>query len=295
MNIGQRLKNLKYQILQNPSGITFNPRSILTTIRACISSNSLPEDELFFHNGLWKHSNCHGKYNHPKKNVCYRQITKSLEFANNFFKEVSHIFITLGTAYVYQDVNTGLVVNNCHKRPTNEFKKRFLTIDEIEKDLSEMQTIISQFADRDDIQFIITVSPVRHIKDGIIENQRSKSRLIEATHSIVEKHENLSYFPAYEILLDDLRDYRFYDRDKVHPSEEAIDYIYNHFINAYLHSDDTDIRYKISKLNQSLNHRPQFPDTEQHRMFQSTLIDQMNSLMKAYPFISYTEEISKLK
>ena len=295
MNIGQRLKNLKYQILQNPTGITFNPRSILTSIRACISSESLPENELFFHNGLWKHSNCHGKYNHPDKNVCYRQISNSLNMAHQFLKEATHIFITLGTAYVYKDIETGTIVNNCHKRPAEAFEKRLLSINEIENDLNEMRSHISKFTARDDIQFIITVSPVRHIKDGIIENQRSKSRLIEATHSMVEEHDKLSYFPAYELLLDDLRDYRFYNRDMVHPSEEAIDYIFGYFNDIYLHSDDRELRHHISKLNLSLNHKPQFPDTEQHRMLQSTLIEQMYTLMKAYPFISYNEEISKLK
>ena len=295
VNIGQRLKNLKYQILQNPTGITFNPRSILTTIRACISSESLPENELFFHNGLWKHSNCHGKYNHPDKNVCYRQISNSLNLAHQFLMEATHIFITLGTAYVYKDIDTGSIVNNCHKRPADLFNKRLLTIEEIENDLNEMQSLISKYAARDDIQFIITVSPVRHIKDGIVENQRSKSRLIEATHNMVDKYDNVSYFPAYELLLDDLRDYRFYNRDMVHPSEEAIDYIYSFFIDTYLHSDDKDLRHSISKLNLSLSHRPQFPDTEQHRIFQSKLINQMNALMKAYPFISYNEEIANLK
>jgi hypothetical protein len=209
--------------------------------------------------------------------------------------EATHIFITLGTAYVYKDIDTGSIVNNCHKRPADLFNKRLLTIEEIENDLNEMQSLISKYAARDDIQFIITVSPVRHIKDGIVENQRSKSRLIEATHNMVDKYDNVSYFPAYELLLDDLRDYRFYNRDMVHPSEEAIDYIYSFFIDTYLHSDDKDLRHSISKLNLSLSHRPQFPDTEQHRIFQSKLINQMNALMKAYPFIYYNEEIANLK
>jgi len=294
VEIGKKLSKLRFNVLQNPSGITFNPVSILTTIRACTLGNSLPTDDFFLYNGLWRHSDFHGSFNHSDKDTCAFIAQKSINKAHSFINNIPNVVITLGTAYVYEEIKSNHIVNNCHKRPSQEFKKRLLSIEDITKSLKESISLLSE-ASEQQIHYIITVSPVRHIKDGIIENQRSKSRLIEATHTIAEEYDNISYFPAYELLLDDLRDYRFYGRDLVHPSEEAVDYIYDKFQSTYLSDDDAELRQQISQINDGLNHKPLFPNTDDHKAFVVKLISRIERLMKEYPFISYEMELEKLK
>ncbi len=293
VEIGKKLSSLKYNVLQNPAGITFNPKSILTTIRACTSGNSLPEQDFFFHNGLWKNSNFHGSFNHLDRDLCADNANKSISEAYKYISSISQLVITLGSAYIYEDKKTGHVVNNCHKRPPQDFSKRLMTIPEITQDIKDIIDIMSNAAPELK-SCIITVSPVRHVKDGIIENQRSKSRLIEATHTIIDHNSKVSYFPAYELLLDDLRDYRFYNRDLVHPSEEAVDYIYEKFENAYLDNKDAALRRRIDKINKRLSHRTQFPNTESHKTFINQSIELMESAMKDYPWLSFENEIAHL-
>jgi hypothetical protein len=294
VEIGNKLLHLKYNVLQNPSGITFNPFSILTIVRACTLGVSLPKDDFFLHNDLWRHSDFHGSYNHPDKDTCIFNAQDSVDKAHTFISSITNVVITLGTAYVYEEKNSGHIVNNCHKRPSQDFNKRLLTTDEITRYLEESIKLIVE-ASEHKIQFILTISPVRHIKDGIIENQRSKARLIEATHRLQENYEEVSYFPAYELLLDDLRDYRFYGRDMVHPSNEAIDYIYDKFQSAYLSDSDRELRQQITQINNSLNHRPLFVNTDKHKSFVTQLIIRLEKVMSDYPHVSYDAEIEKLK
>ena len=294
VEIGDKLSKLKYNLLQNPFGITFNPFSILTSIRACILGDSLPTKDFFFHNNLWRHSDFHGSYSHPDKKSCIHRANESIVKAHSFISNISKVVITLGTAYVYEEINSGHIVNNCHKRPTQDFSKRLLSTDEIIKTLKESINLLDQ-SSTNSINYIFTISPVRHIKDGIIENQRSKARLIEAIHTTVEAYDNVSYFPAYEYLLDDLRDYRFYGRDLVHPSKEAVDYIYEKFEDTYLSENDHELRQQIIQINQSLNHRPQFPDTEEHKAFINKLINRIEKLTSENPLISFDTELEELK
>ena len=294
VEIAQKLSNIKYNVLQNPAGITFNPKSILTTIRACTSGKSLLEKDFFFHNGLWKNSDFHGSYNNPDKSICRQNADKSLSIAHEFINSITHLVITLGSAYVYYDTKSGKPVNNCHKRPSQEFSKRLLTVEEIIQDIGESIDLCRKRSDHS-LRSIITVSPVRHIKDGIIENQRSKARLIEATHAIIDKNSDVEYFPAYELLLDDLRDYRFFGKDLVHPSVEAVDYIYDKFDYAYLDTQDAALRNKLNGICRSLTHKSQFPTTEEHQVFMKQLIIKIEAIMDDYPFIDLNYELLDLK
>jgi len=294
VSIGQKLANLKYNIVQNPAGITFNPVSILSTIRACISGNSLPEDKLFLHNGLWSHPDFHGSYNHPDKLTYTSNAKSSLHVASDQLKNVNYIFITIGTAYVFEDIETGTIVNNCHKRPASHFRRRLLDIEEIAKALTSSILLIDGYSNQS-VHYIITVSPVRHIRDGLEENLRSKSRLIEAVHKTVEAQKNAFYFPSYEIMIDDLRDYRFYRPDMIHPSNLAVDYIYEKFSDMWLDPTQTYIREAVSDIYKGLNHKPLFPDSEAHGKFLSALSNKMKDLQSQHIHIDYTTELQDIQ
>jgi len=294
VSIGQKLANLKYNIVQNPAGITFNPVSILSTIRACISGNSLPENKLFLHNGLWSHPDFHGSYNHPDKLTYTSNANSSLHVASDQLKKVNFVFITIGTAYVFEDIETDTIVNNCHKKPASHFRRRLLDIEEIEKTLYSSIQLIDEYSDQS-VHYIITVSPVRHVRDGLQENLRSKSRLIEAVHKTVESHKNASYFPSYEIMIDDLRDYRFYKPDMIHPSDLAVDYIYEKFSDMWLDPTQSHLREAVSDIYKSLNHSPLFPDSEAHAKFKSALSKKMENLQSQHSHIDYTTELQDIQ
>ena len=278
-NIGQKLAYFKFKEHTNPYGILFNPIAIETTIRECIQKKIYTKNDLFFHNERWHSFQHHSDFSDENPDTILKNINASILEANENLKKASHIIITLGTAWVYEQKSNGIVVANCHKVPQKQFSKKIIPVTGIVQSLQNIQKIISETNPSSTI--IFTVSPVRHLKDGMIENSQSKAHLLAAIHETIQQ-QNSFYFPSYEIMLDDLRDYRFFKRDMLHPNEIAIDYIWEAFKKTWIHSSTEEILKTINTIQKGLTHRPFNPNSEAHQKFLIQLQLKMDTLQKKY-------------
>jgi hypothetical protein len=227
------------QSLNNPFGTIFNPYSVFQAIQQVYDAKEYKENDLILANenyiSLDHHSSFDSRYAHKS----LEKINQNIEEANQFLQNTSFVIITFGTSYIYEFLPKNKLVANCHKIPQKFFEKRFLTHQELIESINKIIEILKDIC-KNDVQILFTVSPVRHTKDGIVENQLSKSKLINAIHESISGKENCQYLPVYEILMDDLRDYRFYKDDLIHPNSQAVQYIWEKFGNAYF-SDETKV------------------------------------------------------
>jgi hypothetical protein len=272
-NIGDKLTYYKLNNLINPFGILFHPKAIENLIVASLENRFITEDDLVFHNERWHCFDVHSDFSGSDKNLMLANINSAIKQTKNYIETASHIVLTLGTAWVYRYNITNNLVANCHKIPQKEFQKNLLPIDEIVKSLSNIIVKIKAFNPKATI--IFTVSPIRHLKDGFIENQLSKAHLLSAIHQI-----NAPYFPAYEILMDDLRDYRFYAKDMIHPNEIAIDYIWQKFMETWINPSENDTMEQINQIQKGLAHRPFDENSENHQLFLKKLHQKITDLEK---------------
>lgn len=286
VEIGQILNELKYPILINPAGITFNPASIYYTLKRVFVADPLPEQELFLTQGHWAHYDFHSIFNQESAQKYIEKTNNSLKEAFKEIKKTNVIILTLGTAFVFRLKSNGHIVNNCHKMPNDLFLREQLSSKEILSYLNMSKELLDTNL-KNDYHLILTLSPVRHIRDGLVENQKSKAHCLVAIHQFVDAHENAHYFPSYEIVLDDLRDYRFYKRDLIHPTKLAVEYVFNQFEKALLFEEETPLRERIRGINQSLNHRPFNPNSDSHLKFIRKLNGDIESLNKEYPNLSF--------
>jgi hypothetical protein len=286
-NIGNYLKDLKFQITINPTGIIYNPVSICECIGFLLKGKQMEANDLGFYNDTWFSFMHHSRYSDPDKNVCLNKMNEDLKMASGFLQQADFLFITLGSAFIYTHNESKEVVANCHKFPASTFSKSILNAKSIvscfEKTLNDLGKV------NPNVRTIFTVSPVRHWNDGAIENQHSKSVLITAIHELILKHKNCSYFPAYELMMDDLRDYRFYAEDMLHPNNTAIEYIRDKFIKTFVEKDAENIMDQIQKLLQARNHRPFRAQTTTHINFKKKQLDQIKDLKRKFPFLDMTE------
>ena len=285
-NIAQKLTTLKYNVIQNPCGVTFNPASIFSTIKSIIRPDTLLQDSFVLHNGLWSHTNCHGSYNNPDKNVVYSSIKASLQSAHQALPHISKVFLTIGTSHVFRENTSGDIVNNCHKRPASDFTPEILSVETIISLLNDSLDLLQNYNEKS-IEFVLTVSPIRHIKNGIIEDKVNKSRCLLAVHDIVNGRSDAHYFPAYEVMMDDLRDYRYYADDLIHPSDVAINYIFGQFKEVLLDKNDEALRQRIHNIVTRQNHRPLFPDTKAHQTFIAKLEADITQLKEEHPKLRF--------
>lgn len=229
-NIGEKLRKHKFSTLENPNGILFNPISVAEAMNTYIENRQIHESDIFRHNETWHSWKHHSRFSGITANDCVAKINTSTDRAHNYLKHADHLLITLGSAWVYTltdkaaNAKPGEVAANNHKAPADWFAKRLLTAQETTEVLDHMLSRLLLF--NPGLHIIFTISPVRHLREGVIENNRSKAVLIQAVHSLVEKYEALYYFPAYELVIDDLRDYRFYSEDLVHPNYQATQYVW---------------------------------------------------------------------
>lgn len=270
-SIGDKLISNKFQALSNPFGTIYSPQAIFKILSGNIDSNSITENQ-----GVWYHWDTHGAVSALSQEELKSTVTGTQQALQENLKKTKWLIITFGSAYAYRLVFGGQLVANCHKAPSSQFDKELLTSKAIQEEFENMYHLIKKL--NPDLRVILTVSPVRHVKDGLAENNRSKGRLLEATHSIVEKFDSCSYFPAYEIQLDELRDYRFYAKDKLHPSQEAIDYIWAKFSKTYFDNHTTSFLEKWANISSAIAHRPFHPETNQHQTFLQKAIDELRSL-----------------
>jgi len=280
-NIGNIMAENRFPVLINPHGVLYNPFSIATSLKQILANSPINENELFFLNDLWHSFMHHGRFSQPDAAETVRLINEATNRAHQFIQKCRFIVITLGTAMVYEHKETGRIVANCHKFPSQTFNRYRLNIEEITTELKE--SIISLRWLNPKIHVILSVSPIRHLKDGAHGNQLSKSTLLLAVDRLTDLFENISYFPAYEIMMDELRDYRFYDAGMTHPSDTAIKYIWKRFSETYLTNDARSFALEAGKIAKARHHRPSNTNTPAYRDFLFKALEATNSLSQRYP------------
>jgi GSCFA family len=284
-NIGGKLDYFKLQNWQNPFGIVFNPISIQNLVVRALNSGPFERKDVFNHNGIWSSFEVHSSHSSFHENELLDQLNNVLESFRNQLSTASHIIITLGSSWIYRSKETQEVVANCHKVPQTNFYKELLSIDEIVRSLSIIVDEIKKV--NPTVALIFTISPVRHIKDGIVENAISKAHLIAAVHQALLEADSCHYFPSYELMMDELRDYRFYADDMIHPSELAIQYIWEKFKQVWVLPETEDLLNEIDGIQKGLAHRPFHPESEAHLAFVSSLKQRMMKLQEKIPQLSF--------
>ncbi|MEO9005154.1 MAG: GSCFA domain-containing protein [Ginsengibacter sp.] len=286
--IGNKMSGLKFNILQNPNGILYDPLSISEALTSYIDNKPIIDNDLFELNGLWHSWKHHSVFSGLKKGEVLSKLNQSQSAANRFLANANLLIITLGTSYQYHLKQNDQPVANCHKAPSSFFRKILLAIDEITFALLEVLDKIKIFNPH--VKIIFTISPVKHVKDGLIENNRSKSRLIEAAHTVIKNKENCFYFPSYELVTDVLRDYRFYKSDLVHPNEIAINFVFEKFCDSLLDDANRKTLEKIQNIMSAVNHRPFLKESDAHQKFIQAQLLNIQKIEKEYPFIDLSVE-----
>ncbi|MFT4062259.1 MAG: GSCFA domain-containing protein [Edaphocola sp.] len=282
-HIAQNLRTGGMQVSANPNGIQFNPNSMAACLRNCMEGTLPTEDQLFLHQELWRHWQFHSAYCHTDKLAALQGMQESVRAAQSFLKEAQWLLVTFGSSFQYfyrQDEGDMLPVANCHKVPGQKFDKRMLSVADMHQQWSQVMAQLKSF--NPNIKIIFTVSPVRHLRDGLVANNQSKARLIELTHQLVAEHPYSAYFPAYELVVDVLRDYRFFEPDKAHPSEDAVRYVWRAFQESCIDDASIGIIKQFKALHDALAHRPRFADTEAHRIFLERNRKKMEDLKARY-------------
>ncbi|SED18382.1 GSCFA family protein [Tenacibaculum sp. MAR_2009_124] len=284
-NIGNKLSYFKFQTVQNPFGILFQPKAIENLVLDAINQKVYKENDILFHNEQWHSFNAHSKLSSPTKERLLDNLNEAITLTQNSLNNASHIIVTLGTAWVYRFIEKDQLVANCHKVPQKKFLKEILSINEIKESLDALTSLIR--SENSKTSIIFTLSPVRHLKDGFIENQRSKAHLLSAIHKVVDERKNIHYFPSYEIMMDELRDYRFYKEDMIHPNNVAINYIWERFKNVWI-SEDTQATMKtVDTIQKGLAHKPFNPESDQHKVFLKKLSDKLKNIQQHFPSIKF--------
>ena len=283
--IGDKMQSAKFNSISNPFGTVYNPHSIFKILSGKIDHNDTVESD-----GVNYHWDAHGEISAIKLDDLKKLTKQKVYESYQFVQKAQWLVITFGTAWVYRNRKSGEIVANCHKVPDNEFYKELLTIEEIADSFRSFKRDLT--STNPYINIVFTVSPVRHTKDGIVENNRSKARLIESIHDMVDRFENVAYFPAYEIMYDELRDYRYYKRDLVHPSPMAVDYIWDKFCETYFDDETRTYLGRWNKIQDSLNHRPFQPKSKSHQAFLKATLKNLESLSKK---VDVKEEIKVIK
>lgn len=291
-NIGNLLIKHKFQVCLNPFGILFNPLSIENGLRKLAENAKFNKNDLLLFEENWLSLHHHSRFTFVDQEECLTTINTAIERGHEFLKTASTIVLTLGTAYYYFHKEEQIPVANCHKIPQKAFEKRFLNLEDSLQSLENSIALIQKINPQ--AQIVLTLSPVRHWKDGLYQNQKSKATLYLAIQEMVEKHQ-VNYFPAYELLLDDLRDYRFYKSDMLHPNETAVQYIWEKFQTTYFSPQTQELSEEIQKIQKSIHHRPRFPNSSQHLKFQLNLLNKMELLEKNHPYLEFKAEKQLLK
>lgn len=288
-NMGNKLQQAKFQVLFNPTGIVFDPLSVAKHLEDFATNKQYSADELFQHNELWFSWYHHSDFSTIDNIQTQKRINDALQQTHTYLQSTAHVFITLGTAFSYQLKDENIPVANCHKVPQSRFDKKLLSVTEITEALQKGIAAVRKL--NPDVEVVFTVSPVKHIRDGIIENNRSKARLIESVHRLTGTISHCSYFPAYELVTDVLRDYRFYATDMAHPNEQAIEFVFNHFCETYFSKETQQLMRQVQQIVTAKNHRSLHPDTLAHQQFMKLFLEKTTALKMTLPMLDWEEEI----
>ena len=286
--MGILLDENKFQTNRNPFGIVFNPFSIMNALERMLNGRPYVKEELLPSGDLWASLDHHSSFDHEDPDATLDRINTALRTGTERLRASSVLFITLGSAWVYDHNASGRTVANCHRIPGNAFTKRLLTQQEVHLILRHIPSFLASKGL--DLKIIFTVSPVRHWKDGAIENQRSKAQLLSAVHQVVEEFDQCFYFSAYEIMMDDLRDYRFYGSDMLHPNPQAIAYIWERFQLAFFNDETRIICQELKGVIQAASHRPVDPESNSFQRFIRKQVEIIDVLKERYPAVDLSEE-----
>lgn len=290
-NIGSKLKEYHFHNVINPFGILYNPESIAQSIELLIKNKSFTKNELLKHNGIYYSFYHHSRFSNSDAEKCLSSINNEINNAHLHLKKCNILLITFGTSWVYKLNQSNQIISNCHKLPAKYFTRFKLNMHDIVKRFTELFENMHNI--NPNLKIVFTVSPVRHLKDGAAENQLSKATLILAIHQLVNQFSHCSYFPSYEIMIDDLRDYRFYNEDMMHPSAVAVNYIWNRFVDSLVKPQSITIMKEVDTINQALKHRPFQPESEAHQKFISNTLLKIEKIEKKY-LLDFKEEKQKL-
>ncbi|MFD0835350.1 GSCFA domain-containing protein [Mariniflexile aquimaris] len=289
-NMGDKLSYFKFRNLQNPFGILFQPKAIESLILNAIELKEYSEKDIFFFNEQWHCFEAHSKLSSPSKVELLQNLNQQVKSTNQQIQQSSHVIITLGTAWAYRFIESKSLVGNCHKVPQKQFSKELLSVEEIAASLQNIVSLIQNVNSK--VSIIFTVSPVRHIKDGFVENTRSKSHLIAAIHQFLNQKtlsadQQSFYFPSYEIVMDELRDYRFFAEDMVHPNQLAVNYIWEKFQEVWIAADAIKTMLLVEEVQKGLQHKPFNPNSEAHKKFTQNLQHKIMQLQAYFPHIVF--------
>jgi hypothetical protein len=286
VNMSEKLDYFKFQNSCNPFGILFQPLAIEKLIAFAVAQKVFTETDVFFYNERWHCYDAHSELSNSDPIELVNDLNTIIQSTWKQLSEATDVIITYGTAWVYRNIESEAIVANCHKVPQKQFKKELLSVEEIQKSIGNTLELIHSVNPNCNIVF--TVSPVRHIKDGFVENQWSKSNLIAALHQTINcQLSNSYYFPSYEIMMDELRDYRFYAEDMLHPSQVAIDYIWKRFKETNISESALSTMEEVEAIQKSLSHKPFNPNSESHQKFEVKLKDKIGTLVSQYSFMKF--------
>lgn len=289
-NMSERLMQHKFNILANPNGILFNPLSVADSINGYIEHKQYTPGDLFQLNELWNSWDHHTRFSDIDQNAALARINDSQARAADFIRSANWLVITLGSAFQYYLKDSNRPVANNHRAPSQWFDKRLLNIDVIVDALSGMIKNLKNT--NPGVHILFTISPVRHIRDGVVDNNRSKARLIESVHELCSRFDNAHYFPAYELVIDILRDYRFYDIDFVHPNYLATTVVWEHFVKSCISPTTQDVMKEVLDIATARNHRTRFPGTEAHKKFKASYKEKIKDLSIRCPELDFSEELA---
>ncbi|TVZ57619.1 GSCFA family protein [Flavobacteriaceae bacterium MAR_2010_105] len=284
-HIGQKLDYFKFQNDLNPFGILFHPLAIENLITVALNEKDYTEKDIFFHNEQWHCYEVHSKLSSASKEELLNTLNNCVKLTHQYIKEATHVILTLGTSWVYRYIETDTIVANCHKMPQKKFTKELLTVPEVSESLEATISLIRSI--NANATIIFTVSPVRHLKDGFIENTQSKSHLIAAIHEHIQPRQRVHYFPSYEIMMDQLRDYRFYAEDMLHPNQTAIDFIWEQFKQVWIGKETSKYMDEVDTIQKGMLHRPFHPNSEAHHLFLQNLEQKKQDLSRQFLQIKF--------
>ena len=292
-NIGAKMHGALINATINPMGTLYNPMSIAGSVLRLIQGEPVAGQTLFMQSGVWNSFDFHSRYSLPDKQATIDRMNQRIEMGHDALQQAQLLTVTLGTAMIYRLRSTGEVVANCHKVPQHEFERKMASVPEMVQALDGMLTALHTF--NPDLRVIFTVSPIRHIADGLDTNSLSKASLRVAIHEVITRHRDYcDYFPAYEIMLDDLRDYRFYASDMVHPSDVAVEYIWQAFQATYLDDRSALAVARCERIHKRLQHRPMSANRETVERFNNDTASVVRNLVKEYPYLANNPELQKV-